>query len=102
MSVTTPIEIDCENGHPPEFSVTVLDRALGAINDTLEIRLQAKLKHDFHQHCRRLGCDMSERMRELMAIDTYGPDHVRTLIASRLDVIGIGAHHGAPGAVRAG
>ena len=109
MSVTTPIEIDCESGHPPEFSVTLLDRALGALTESLERRVQDQLKADFHKHCRRLGCDMSERVRELMAIDAYGPDHVRTLIASRLDVLRIGAHHSvtpaalvdAPGAVRA-
>ncbi len=101
MPATTSVQINID-GEPPQFSVTVLDRALGAMSENLEVRLQASLKQDFHQRCRVIGCDMSERIRELMAIDTYGPDHVRTLIASRLDVIGIGAHHGAPSAVRAG
>lgn len=110
MSVTTPIEIDCEIGQTPRFSVTMLDRSLGTLSESLEMRLQADLKAAFHKHCRRLNRDMSERIRELMAIDAYGADHVRTLIAAQLDVMGIGAHHSAtpsapadaPGAVRAG
>ncbi len=110
MSAKTFVPIDCDGEALPEFSVTLLDRTLGALSESLEMRLQAELKADFHRHCRAMGRDMSERMRELMAIDAYGADHVRTLIASQLDVIGIGAHHsavpaaptGVPDAARAG
>lgn len=93
MSSTKFVPIECDGEQAPEFSVTLLDRSLGALSDSLEVRMQDSLKAAFHKHCRRRGCDMSERIRELMALDCFGADHVRTLIASQLDVIGVGAQH---------
>jgi hypothetical protein len=80
---------------PPLFSV--VDKVFGALDDAIEARVQNQLKEDFFLHCRqKLGKDMSERIRELIALDTYGPAHVHSLVKRHIEVIGLGAHVDVP------
>ena len=95
MSYPTVFNIDADI-LGPSYSLTVLDKALGPLCTTVEIRCSDKLKGDFARHCRTIGRDISERTRELLALDVYGPDGVRTLLDQQLDVIGIGGRHHAP------
>lgn len=73
--------------HPKLFSV--IDEALGPCDDTLEARLQAELKSAFHRHCNKLGKTMGERLRELIALDALGHEHVGSLVSKRFAVIGM-------------
>lgn len=100
MSQNLPIEIDCDVDNDAQFAL--IDTALGPVDDDLDIRIQAKLKADFHAHARRLKRNMNERIRELIALDTYGPEHVRSLLDQQLGVMGIGAAHTAPRDVPSG
>lgn len=76
-------------GRPPLFSV--IDDAMGPCDDSFDFRCQAELKEVFHRHCNKLGRSMGERIRELMALDSLGQDHVQSMVAARLSVIGIQA-----------
>lgn len=80
----------------PGYSLTVLDKALGPMCTSIEFRCSDKLKVDFARHCRQIGRDSSERARELVALDVYGPDGVRSLLDQQLGVIGIGGVHHTP------
>lgn len=95
MSYPTVFHIDAD-AIGPGYSLTVLDKALGPLCTTIEFRCSDKLKGDFARHCRQINRDSSERARELIALDTYGPDGVRTLLDQQLGVIGIGGVHHAP------
>lgn len=83
--------------HPKLFSV--IDEALGPCDDNLDIRCQADLKMAFHSHCNKLGKTMAERMRELIALDALGHEHVGSLVAKRFAVIGMHAPNAAPAGV---
>lgn len=93
MSNPAVIDLDDEL---PSFSLTVLDQALGPLSETVETRCSDRLKADFARHCRLMNRDVSGRLRELMALDAYGPDGVRSLLDQQLGVIGIGGRHHAP------
>lgn len=80
----------------PAYSLTVLDKALGPMCTSIEFRCSDKLKADFARHCRQINRDSSERARELVALDVYGPDGVRSLLDQQLGVIGIGGAHHTP------
>lgn len=95
MSYSPPVHIaaDCLG---PDYSLTVLDKALGPMCTSIEFRCSDKLKADFARHCRSINRDSSERARELIALDAYGPDGVRSLLDQQLGVIGIGGVHHTP------
>lgn len=87
----------------PEASLSVIDDALGGKRiDSLEVRLSDELKDDFRHRCRGMGRSMGERMRELIALDTYGVEHVRSLVEQHAAVIGLSAPACAPASVRTG
>jgi hypothetical protein len=93
-AVLRPIDLSPGGSPPPLFSV--IDQALGPCDDDINLRLQAELKAAFHRRCNKLGKTMAERMRELMALDALGEEHVRSLMLKHCAVIGTSAGHPAP------
>lgn len=89
MADTHDIEIDLGAHGVPLFSV--IDEAFGACDDTLDVRLQAELKAAFQRHCHQLNKPMGERLRELIALDALGQEHVRSLVEKRFSDIGLAA-----------
>lgn len=89
ISSLIPIELD--GAGRPLFSV--IDDALGSCDDNLDFRLQGELKGDFHRHCNKFKKSMGERIRELIALDTYGHDRIASLVASHVSVVGIGVQN---------
>lgn len=81
------IDLSSANNAPPLFSV--IDEAFGGCDDGLDLRVQAELKSIFHKHCHKIGKPMGERIRELMALDALGQDHVRILIERHMARIGM-------------
>lgn len=83
-----PTFVDLQLVEDPAPLFSVIDDAMGPCDDALDIRVQAELKAQFHRHCNTLGRSMAERMRELMALDALGEEHVRSLMLARMNVIG--------------
>lgn len=81
------IDLSGANHAPPLFSV--IDEAFGGCDDGLDLRVQAELKSLFHKHCNKIGKPMGARIRELMALDALGQDHVRSLIDQHVARIGM-------------
>jgi len=77
-AVLRPIDLSSEGSQSPLFSV--IDQAMGPCDDDINLRLQGELKAAFHRRCNVLGKTMAERMRELMALDAMGEEHVRSLM----------------------
>jgi hypothetical protein len=93
-AVLRPIDLSLGGSAPPLFSV--IDEAMGPCDDDINLRLQAELKAAFHRRCNKLGKTMAERMRELMALDALGEEHVRSLMLKHCAVIGTSVGHPAP------
>ena len=89
MSASRSIEI-CIDGSEPDYSLSALDQAIGPLGPKVEFRCQEDLRADFARHCRTMNRDVSQRLRELMALDVYGADHVHSLLDQQRAVIRIG------------
>lgn len=100
MSASHPLEICIDGGEPPDYSVSSLDQAIGPLGPKVEFRCQEELRADFARHCRSMNRDVSQRLRELMALDAYGADHVQSLLQQQISVLRIGGGNQAPAAVR--
>ena len=98
----SPLEICIEGGEPPDYSLSALDQAIGPLGPKVEFRCQEDLRADFARHCRTMNRDVSQRLRELMALDVYGPDHVQSLLQQQIAVLRIGGGTSDPAAVRTG
>lgn len=97
MPDIVPIPINLDSEPVPLFSV--IDDALGGCDDFFDMRIQSELKDAFHKRCNGMNRSMAERLRELMALDAYGTDHIASLISGRIAVVGIGVPNGAGTAV---
>lgn len=101
MSYPTEIQIDAHDDGPA-YSVSILDQAIGPLGPKVEFRCQEDLRADFARHCRTMNRDVSQRLRELMALDVYGADHVQSLLQQQISVLRIGVGSSGPAAVRTG
>lgn len=99
MSASRPLEINIDASEP-DYSLSVLDQAIGPLGIKVEFRCQRKLREDFARQCRLMNRDVSQRLRELMALDAYGQDRIRSLLEQQASVVRIGGGHAAPDAVR--
>jgi len=99
MSASEPIEI-CLDRDEPDYSVSALDQAIGPLGPKVEFRCQEQLREHFARHCRTMNRDVSQRLRELMALDVYGAEHVHSLLDQQLAVLRIGGGISTPPGVR--
>lgn len=99
MSASEPLEI-CLDRDDPDYSVSALDQAIGPLGPKVEFRCQEQLREHFARHCRTMNRDVSQRLRELMALDVYGAEHVQSLLDQQLAVLRIGGGIPSPTSVR--
>lgn len=100
MSASPTLEVTTESAGDPGYSLSVLDQAIGPLGPKVEFRCQEGLREVFARHCRTMNRDVSQRLRELMALDAYGADHVQSLLQQQISVLRIGGGLKAPEVVR--